>query len=67
MLAKFIVKLHSGIMFEANHLENCVQNSGTEGVIPMLSFMAGGERRVVRADSVSEVVWYPTGTAAHVG
>lgn len=62
LTAKFLVKLHNGTSFEVNHLENVCQNSGTEGRLPMLSFISNGERRVVHEATVAEVLWLPSST-----
>jgi hypothetical protein len=63
----FTVKLHNGQTFDANHLANVEQTSGTEGRIPMLSFISNGEQKVVRADSVAEVLWHPAGVYQKAG
>ena len=60
-MPSFTVKLHSGQVYDANHLAHTEQTSGTEGRIPMLTFVSNGEQRVVRADSVAEVAWHPAG------
>jgi hypothetical protein len=63
----FTIKLHNGQVYDANNLAHTEQNSGTEGRIPMLTFVSANEMRVVRADSVAEVLWHAAGVYQKVG